>query len=575
MNAADFGFVGSSYESADFYQDCERSINYFPEFSQNDKPKMPVALLGAPGKNPIIQFSVVGAVRGSWVLPGGTSAIYVSGNTAYLVTMTVPPTQNAIAQFSTTIIGTLLTNSGQVCIRDNGPGGYAVLVDGQYGYYYRIAGAGSTTFSVTSSLGSTTLNVIAPFPSDLIVGSIISDGGTIIPANTTVISKSINGLTLEMSNIALGSASFTATMTLAAWGQITDPDFFGADRIAFIDGWLLFNEPGTQNFYSNAPVPYTLLFDGLYFALKDSSSDNLITLEENNRELWLIGERTSEIWYDQGGAAFAFARVPGAAPQIGCAAVQSIARVGDSLMWLGLSERGQSIVVKTSGYSWEPVSTEAIAYQISKYPLVSDAFAFSYEEGGHMFYVLTFPTADKTWVYDMTSSALAGRPIWHERASYDAATGTFHRDRANCFANFQNLRLVGDYQSGEVHQLSREFYDDAGEPLVAVRRCRHIWAPETRERVFHGRLQIDFAPGVGLQTGQGEDPQAMLRWSDNAGASFGNEHWTTIGKAGKMRNRAIWRRLGQGWDRVYEVRVSDPVKRDVVGATLRAEASPA
>ena len=159
MNAADFGFVGSSYESADFYQDCERSINYFPEFSQNDKPKMPVALLGAPGKNPIIQFSVVGAVRGSWVLPGGTSAIYVSGNTAYLVTMTVPPTQNAIAQFSTTIIGTLLTNSGQVCIRDNGPGGYAVLVDGQYGYYYRIAGAATTTFSATASIGSTSLSV--------------------------------------------------------------------------------------------------------------------------------------------------------------------------------------------------------------------------------------------------------------------------------------------------------------------------------------------------------------------------------------------------------------------------------
>jgi hypothetical protein len=35
----------------------------------------------------------------------------------------------------------------------------------------------------------------------------------------------------------------------------------------------------------------------------------------------------------------------------------------------------------------------------------------------------------------------------------------------------------------------------------------------------------------------------------------------------------MWRRLGQARDRVYEVSVSDPVKRDVVGATLYAEAT--
>jgi hypothetical protein len=63
----------------------------------------------------------------------------------------------------------------------------------------------------------------------------------------------------------------------------------------------------------------------------------------------------------------------------------------------------------------------------------------------------------------------------------------------------------------------------------------------------------------------------MLRWSDDGGTTFGNEHWTTIGAAGRYQNRALWRRLGQARDRVYEMSISDPVKRDIVGATLFAQ----
>jgi hypothetical protein len=84
-------------------------------------------------------------------------------------------------------------------------------------------------------------------------------------------------------------------------------------------------------------------------------------------------------------------------------------------------------------------------------------------------------------------------------------------------------------------------------------------------------LQIEFAPGVGLQTGQGSNPQAMLRWSDDGGATFGSEHWTSIGAAGDYKNRAYWRRLGRARDRVYEMSISDPVQRDIVGATLFAQ----
>lgn len=559
MPGSDFGFVGQAYAPANSNQDVQRLVNWYLEVSGDGKSKMPTALLGRPGLNPIIQLGV-GAVRGSWVLPGGQQAIAVSGATVYVITVTVPPTQAAIAQFSTRSVGTLTTNSGQVRIRDNGAGGYAVLVDGQNAYYFRIAGAGTTSFTGTPTSGSTTLPYSGSLNTALVTGSVIS--GTGIPVGTVIVSINIDAGTITMSAAATSSpGAETITVTLAEFGTIADPGFVAPSHIAFIDGWLIVNRVGTQAFATSGPVAYTLIFPVLFFALKDSQSDNLQGLQELNRELWLVGERASEIWFNAGGANFAFQRIPGAAPPIGTSAPQSIAQAGDSLMWLGRTLQGENIVVQTQQYSWKRVSQHGVEHQISSYPLVADAFGYSYEEEGHLFYVLTFPTADRTWVYDSNST-------WHERLSYDETTGQFHRERPNCFMNFQNLRLGGDYQSGQIHQMSRQYYTDADAPIICIRRCPHAWSAEDRKRRFGSSLQIEFTAGVGLQNGQGVNPQMMLRWSNDGGQTFGTEHWTSIGKAGQTKNRAIWRRLGTWFDRVFEGRFSDPTKRDIVGATL-------
>lgn len=503
MKAADFGFVGQAYEAADPYQDSQRLINWYVEISQDDKSKTPTALLGTPGKQQVFDFTITstgiaiaptGGVRGVWVLPGGTRALWVVGRACILTDVTVPATQTSIAQFSVSFLGNLNTNAGPVCIRDNGFSSgtpTAVIVDGPYGYFINM--------------------------------------------NTLV---------------------FT---------QITDPGFLGADRVAFIDGWFIFNQPGTQKFYTTGPTPYALTFPGAFFNLKDSSSDNLITLMEQSRELWLIGERASEVWYDAGGANFAFTRIPGVAPQIGCSAKNSIARLGDSLVWLGRSERGENVVIKTEQYGYTHISSQAVSTAIATYPLVSDAIGFTYEEDSHLFYVLTFPTADKTWVYDVASE------MWHQRASFDPATGVLHRDKANCFANYQNLRVVGDFQAQKGYRMTRQVFVDGDTPLIALRRCPHIWSREDRKRVFVADLQIEFKPGVGLQTGQGSNPQVMLSISYDGAATFNLQYLLAIGKAGKYKNRAIRRRLSAERDIVMEASISDPVARDIVGATLTGQ----
>jgi hypothetical protein len=137
--------------------------------------------------------------------------------------------------------------------------------------------------------------------------------------------------------------------------------------------------------------------------------------------------------------------------------------------------------------------------------------------------------------------------------------------------DFGNLRIVGDYQSGQFHQMSRQFYTDAGNPLRALRRSPHVWQKATRQRVFFAQLQIEFTPGVGLQNGQGSNPQCMLRWSDDGAFSWSTEQWVTIGLAGDTKNRAVWYLLGEARDRVWEASITDPVARDIIGATCYME----
>ena len=157
--------------------------------------------------------------------------------------------------------------------------------------------------------------------------------------------------------------------------------------------------------------------------------------------------------------------------------------------------------------------------------------------------------------------------------------------------------MVGDWQNGIIYQIDANNYTDNGGEIRRLRRCPHLVTDLQRQ--FFDELQIQFQPGVGLSgvlvsstspasavagyataglaiagTGQiatlAVNPKAMLRWSNDGGSTYSNEHWTSIGLQGKYKNRAIWRRLGTARDRIYEVVVTDPVKAVIVSANLKA-----
>jgi len=274
---------------------------------------------------------------------------------------------------------------------------------------------------------------------------------------------------------------------------------------------------------------------------------------------------SSEVWINSGAVPFPFTRIPGTSTQQGIAAQYSMSRMGNSFAYVSKNNRGEAMIVRMNGYFPERISTHAVETTLVNQN-VANALAWTYQLEGHEVYVVTFPSIGAnglTWAFDNTTG------LWHKWL-YRNNQNEFERHRGNCCAFFNQQVLVGDYENGKIYQLGRNFYTDDGQTIRRIRRAPHITS-DLQRQYFH-ELQIQFQPGVGISTGQGDDPQAMLRWSNDGGSTWSNEYWTTIGKQGKYLNRAIWRRLGFSRDKVFEVSISDPVKAVIISANLKAEA---
>jgi hypothetical protein len=385
----------------------------------------------------------------------------------------------------------------------------------------------------------------------------------------TPVSFSDNGLVIV---IVDGTASgYAIKMSDRTFGSITSAAFYGADKVDFLDTYFVFNKPGTQQFYiSLSNVDYAMLtggtaFDSLDIAAKSGSGDALVSLYVVHRELWLIGALTTEVWVNTGKADFTFEALPGL-DEHGCVAKYSVAQRDTALFWLSRDRQGQGIVVQTEGYRTKRISTHAIEAEIQAYTRIDDAIGFCYQQQGHAFYALTFPSADVTWCYELASGQ------WHQWA-YTDQNGNLRRHRANCSAFAYGQNLVGDWQNGSLYALDPNVFTDNGNPIVRIRSFPHLikdgnrvsylsFIADMQVGTLGGTMPAD-APNVTPLT---TAPLVSLRWSDTRGASYGNALQQSLGAAGEYLISVQWNRLGMARDRVFELSWSAPVRSALNGA---------
>lgn len=351
---------------------------------------------------------------------------------------------------------------------------------------------------------------------------------------------------------ALPNSNFNGVMDLSI-------NFYGANIVDFVDGFFTFNRPGTNQWYISGYMAVT--FDPLDFATKTGFSDKIVAVKVVNRQVIIFGEQTTEFWYNTGAAAFTFARQPGAFIQFGCAAAATVQQIDNSLYWLSQSPQGGCLVLQTKGYDKARISTFAIEKAFQSYSRVDDATSYTYQQDGHTFYVLNFPTANKTWCFDLSTSE------WHERTYMDALGGE-NRQRANCHAVMNGQHIVGDWETGNLYVLDPGIYTDNGSPIHRIRSFPHLLSDG--DRVMYRTLIADMEVGVG-DASTLAPPEIRLRWSDTKGASWGTYISQDIGAVGDFLACVQFQRLGMGRDRVFELSWSGNVKTALSGAFIDAQ----
>ncbi len=345
----------------------------------------------------------------------------------------------------------------------------------------------------------------------------------------------------------------------------------GAQILAYQDGFGLTNIAGTNQWFQSNLNDFSM-WGGLNFSSADAQPENIVSIVDCNNQVWLLSVDHMELWVNAGLAGFAFQRLAGVQPEVGCVAPYSAIQVGDSVMWLSQDNKGQGLVMRTKGYGTEDVTDEPTAYQFAQYAKtygIADAIAFTYQQEKHAFYWLIFPAAGASWVFDLTTGK------WHQRCYWN--NGNFYRHLANCGFFFNNANVVGDYSSGNIYALDLDTYTDNGQPKRWVRSWRAL--PPTKaafQPMTFDSLQIDAQTGISVPASSA--PEVMLRWSDDGGHRWSNEVKCAFGNTGQTSLRVKFRRLGstradQGLDRIFELSGTDPVPIALLGAEL--EASPA
>ena len=294
-------------------------------------------------------------------------------------------------------------------------------------------------------------------------------------------------------------------------------------------------------------------------AQRSAGADRWLSMFINHREIWLFGSKTSEVWYNAGTSPFPFLLYPGSFMEQGCAASFSPAALDNTVVWLGRNANGRCIVWRASGYRPQRISTHAIEFAMQGFTTVSDAIGWSYQDQGHAFYVLTFPTEGRTFVYD------AATQLWHERLFWNTTTGAYEAYRAIYHAFAFNRHLVGDRDGSDLYEMAIDQYADiGGGPLRWLRRGPIIEADG--HWLTWQDVEFILEPGVGIATGQGSDPQVMFRYSRDGGFTWSNTRYLPVGAMGIYDQRCLSRNMGRARRFVPELSGSDPVPFRIMGA---------
>lgn len=341
-------------------------------------------------------------------------------------------------------------------------------------------------------------------------------------------------------------------------------------QIDFADGYFFAWFINTHTFQMSKLEDGTT-WSGLDVSTVSLFPDNFVSFKCDHREAQFFSSKKSAGYYNAGAGFPPYIPIQGAFAEFGAGATFATVQLDNSIFWISQDERGGAMAKRLNGYTDQRVSTHAVEFAWQKYTTVADARAYTYQEDGHSFWVIYFPSANATWVYDVSTQ------FWHQRGAWNAVSGTYDADHSQSHMFIFGKHLVGDWASGNIYEQSTSIYTDNGGILRALRRSPT--ANKDNKWIYFSEIEIDQEPGLGPQpplldgNGDPRPPQIMLRWSNDGAKTWSSTFLLNCGMAGEYGARARKMQLGRARKRVWEIAVTDPIAWRIANAYVQASAS--
>jgi hypothetical protein len=350
-------------------------------------------------------------------------------------------------------------------------------------------------------------------------------------------------------------------------GAITNPfaGFFAEYMDTFYVALAVTSPQTSQINVSNSTDGST--WPALNFAVRTGVVDFLTGLAAINGQLWLLGQKNTEVWYDAGNPIFPLQRIQGATINVGCMARFSIAKMDNTIYWLGSDDRGFPVVYRANGLQPVRISTPAVERFIASTGAYAETGvspslvrAFAYSEGGHNFYVLNFPGYPSV-VFDSATG------LWHRRAWWNAGSSAFQSPLVATFcsmpattgATYTPFNLAGSTLNGNVYyQQLLNPADADGSAIRRIRTCPHI--SNSNRWIYYRRFELD-ADIINASTGNPSTGSVTLDYSNDGGKTFQNGTssftLTPSGASGQGTFQKYYQmNLGRSRKRVFRVTYS-------------------
>ncbi|MBU8921265.1 MAG: hypothetical protein KOO63_05550 [Bacteroidales bacterium] len=600
--------VGGSREGISVYADPQRTVNMFLE---RDRGRGRDALINTPGLVEKLDLTETDLQSdqitsgdfsadsdwtkgsGQWTISSdklrraaGGSADNTEQTVAQMVGATAPEEDETHR-----LTFTVVTISGGVLVPSvAGTDGDPVVSPGTYTMDIVAGASGGVKFTATASLalvmGDVSLTQVINLNYSMRGMHIMGDylyvvhgpllkridsdfTVTTINANTPMATKA--GL-VDMSsiwNLVGGRQLFICDGTIAGYvyddssGSFTrldesDYSFLGGLSGTAQDGFFISGRPNSPDFFHSA-VNNGLIWNALDVARAEVKPTDTLRILSHKRNLWVWKKKSTEVFYNSGDAELVFKRRSGGNLEIGLGAKWSVSALQERLTWLGHNKHVYSAI----GMSAVDISTPQTVARMEALSKVDDAVSFSYGQGGHEFYVISFPTDDVTFSYDFTEEE------WHERKSWKDNIDGYGRHRGNTYALFENYHLVGDYRNNKIYYLDPDVYTEDGNTVIRQRTVPNVI--NDRYRIIVKEVELEMEPGTGAVSGQGSSPEAMVELSYNGGKSWNPPRITDIGALGEYEARARWFQLGSARTIGLRFTISDPIKTVMVAGFIGYE----